>query len=216
MVAFLQVSSSPKVNPSSNLLLLLVLCAGLLLLVQQRNWGENWKLLLVQRNWGGNERNLNNERRTWIRPHNYIWTEVQGQTGKGKHDDEPVCDKKVRRAYEQLPVRNVTYGRWLGKDCVGLFFFNILILGMHFWGVGRENIKKMGQKWSLFYAFRWWSWSWSWSWVCFDIWSLKPVEGSKTPGLTITRGDIREIEIMSILKEEKNLHCEEFFEWKFG
>ena len=150
MVAFLQVSSSPKVNPSSNLLLLLVICAGLLLLVQQRNWGTNWKLLVVQRNWGGNERNLNNERRTWIRPHNYIWTEVQGQTGKGKHDDEPVCDKKVRRAYEQLPVRNVTYGRWLGKDCVGLFFFNIHILRMHFWGVGRENIRKMGQEWSLF------------------------------------------------------------------
>lgn len=37
MVAFLQVSSSPKVNPSSDLLLLLVICAGLLLLVQQRN-----------------------------------------------------------------------------------------------------------------------------------------------------------------------------------
>ena len=200
MVAFLQVSSSPKVNPSSDLLLLLVFSAGLLLLVQQRNWGEkreNWKLLLVQRNWGGKERNLNNERRTWICPHNYIWTEVQGQTVKGKHDGEPVCDKKVRRTYEQLPVRNVTFGRWLGKDCVGLFFFNFL--RMHFWGVERENIKKMGQECSLFYAFGWWSWSWSW--VCFDFWSLRPVEGSKTPGLTITRGDIRELEIVSNLKE---------------
>ena len=212
MVAFLQVNSSPKVNPSSDFLLLLAMSAGLLLLVEQRNWGgkekkwellpvqrnwggkeKNWKLLLVQRNWGGKERNLNNERRTWIRPHNYIWIEVQGQTVKGKHDDEPASDKKVRREYEQLPVRNVTFGRWLGKDCVGLFFFNFP--RMHFWGVGRGNIKKMGQECSLFYAFGWWSWSWSCSWVCFDIWSLKPVLGSKTPGLTITRGDIRELKI---------------------
>ena len=38
---------------------------------------------------------------------------------------------------------------------------------------------------------------------------LRPVEGSKTPGLTITRGDIRELEIVS--KKSKKPFIEKNF-----